>query len=450
MIGPGQRPSGQLQSNAQEEAASDPDLVETITRILPLNRETTAQASQDIFAIEEAVNAMPSNVKEINRLYGEWETQAKRTREQNETARRKRQEEQEEETDRLFSNSKIGYGDISTIEDEFRIAETEKQKLEHREEYDSFVAGVFEPTYNIIQGEIAFLMNKRADCYDLTVGAVTGKDELEQHPDRADLVQTLETFIMLQERIEFRHQKVLEAVVDRDRRYKKTVTQPLYAAGNIIEMKRMEAHFEEAEKITLLKAAQAKEERMVQVRQTIEEFATRGLAATREYIESISDEVLRIENTLPSSIMNDRINEVDLLLEELKIIPPLLEKLAHTAERLMGSLHTASLGLHGVHYEVLVLTAKVDGQPPEAIEQILIDKQKGDARLQEEFDLGVSATREEDRKVEAQIIALRPRLEELKFTATDPAVSTGPADDPEHLDRIRRALEAAKIRNAAI
>ena len=60
--------------------------------------------------------------------------------------------------------------------------------------------------------------------------------------------ESLKLLKELHDQVEIRHDKVVNAVSERDKRYKKTEIQPLYAAGNITKMKAVEKHFENAEK----------------------------------------------------------------------------------------------------------------------------------------------------------------------------------------------------------
>ncbi|KAF2280713.1 uncharacterized protein EI97DRAFT_497490 [Westerdykella ornata] len=224
-----------------------------------------------LVAIRAHLSSLDNSFPFITELSSKWEKEAAIVRKKNDDARLRRQEESEARTDQLFNDNEISYAEIGAMEDEFKEKEREGKAREDREEYASYVREVFEKGYEGLQAEIGGLMEAGWEIEELVRDGVSGveaafdrggrKSTVEGEGGEAmplvDVKAALELLVQLHEAISLRHQRVHALVLDRDRRYKKTELQPLYAKGDIPKMKAMEKHFEAAERKAI---ARGKEE----------------------------------------------------------------------------------------------------------------------------------------------------------------------------------------------
>lgn len=226
-----------------------PEELKSLLAVLPEDRAPRVQSATVLGEVKKTIEAIGEDfsfIAEINRAYTE---SAKKRRRGLDDERRKRAEEHEEYTDELFADQQIGYGDIKDMETEFKSEEARKEAKEEEDEYETYCSEVFQKVYDKLQEGIKGLMDKYLGIVrDLPI-AVVGKDRWNT-PTGVELTELLEGLLELTKYIETRHEKVQGAIIERDRRFKKTVIQPLYASGNIGKMKSMEKHFEESEKKT--------------------------------------------------------------------------------------------------------------------------------------------------------------------------------------------------------
>lgn len=226
-----------------------PEELKNLLAVLPEDRTPRSQSRRILDEVKKTTETIGEDfsfISEINRAYTE---SAKKRRRGLDEGRRKRAEEHEEYTDELFADEQIGYGDIKDMETEFKSQEARKEAKEEEDEYETYCSEVFQKVYDRLQEGIKGLMDKYLSIVRDIPTAVVGKERWNT-PTGVELTELLEGLLELRKYIETRHEKVQEAIIERDRRFKKTVIQPLYANGNIGKMKSMEKHFEESEKKT--------------------------------------------------------------------------------------------------------------------------------------------------------------------------------------------------------
>lgn len=226
-----------------------PEELKSLLAVLPEDRAPRVQSTTVLDEVKKTIEMIGEDfsfIAEINRAYTE---SAKKRRRGLDDERRKRAEEHEEYTDELFADQQIGYGDIKDMETEFKSEEARKEAKEEEDEYETYCSEVFQKVYDKLQEGIKGLMDKYLGIVRDIPIAVVGKDRWNT-PTGVELTELLEGLLELRKYIETRHEKVQGAIIERDRRFKKTVIQPLYASGNIGKMKSMEKHFEGSEKKT--------------------------------------------------------------------------------------------------------------------------------------------------------------------------------------------------------
>ncbi|KAI9772227.1 MAG: hypothetical protein M1840_000976 [Geoglossum simile] len=427
------------------------DLMAGLQRILPSRRGPKTDGNIYISPTISCMDSLPDELNFISDAISAWEIKAKKVRETHDRERRTRQEEQEEHTDQLFSESQIGYGDISALEEDFKLSEREKKSKEDKEEYESFVSEVFARSYDHFQEEIKQLMDHYVGCMDLMKDTVAGKEALEPYTDKPNLSQIMAVFVVLHKKIEMRHEAVVQVVMERDKRFKKTVIQPLYSAGNIPEMKKMEKHFDEADKKSALEAARKKDQRAKRFMRSIEENTMKTLREDLNYMDEVAQEVHKILQELPPSLSANYSGIAQALSDELAFAQTILKTLARKSEDLMQLFHTAALEINTAEYGVSHAIARLQNESPDTTDRLREDMLKENDRLAKELENRISVVKGDFQKSNEEVSTLLQRLEKPKVAATAPeqgAQGSPNAVDPEYDVRMVKALEAAKKRNA--
>ncbi|KAI9800606.1 MAG: hypothetical protein M1833_003264 [Piccolia ochrophora] len=467
-------------------------LSQQLRDILPANRGPKAVRSQHVATVRRHVEALPDEFGFVDDLHSVWEKDARRARQENEKARRKRQDEQEEQEDhhqQLFAENQIGYGDLKDLEENFKNSELEKQASEDSEEFQTYTDRVFTPVYSKLQDQIAILMDQYVYCIDLMKRAVAGKDALEANNDRPDLAQIMDVFLDIDGKLEERQGRVVEAISERDKRCRTSVLRPLYASGNVTKMKEMEKHFDLAERTAAHEAAKKKLERANRLMDAIEQNTMRGVGADLDYMEAISQAISKIASVLPAPSPSPAKSPVassptppPTLRNDLSYARTVLSLLTNTAETLMNSFHHAACAVNAAEHDVALAATRLSATAAadaEAVKRVQAERKKEDERLAQELKHRVFVVRDDYRKIERRVedllklvrdlddeanVSMTPRElksgdgeEERDGDAGGGGDETGAEaetdkekdkEDKEHRERISKALEAAKRRNA--
>jgi hypothetical protein len=263
------------------------DTVGALAELLP-TRFAVQQPHPRLQEIRDQVQAIPSDFAYISELTQKWEKEAAATRKANDAARQKRQEESEERTDQLFNDNEISYAEIGDIEEDFKEKERQLKAQEDRDEYQKYVADVFTVVYENLQGDIKDIMDLYFETEALLHTSLSGVRAIESD-NGPTTKEALQVFKNLHTAAELRHEKVVAAVAERDRRFKKTEIQPLYASNNIAKMKAMEKHFEAAEKQAAFRAKADKAVRLTQLVQIAELVVKRAVSDEQGEVDAIID-----------------------------------------------------------------------------------------------------------------------------------------------------------------
>ena len=396
---------------------------ERLTSLLPAKVGVPVPNPQ----LEKVRNTLSSALAEIPSLVDlttPWDKSASVIRRKNDAARRKRQEESEEHTDQLFNDHEISYADIAVIEDEFKEKELKLKSDEDRDEYKSYVEAVFDKVYNGLQQQIKELMDLYIEVESILPTAVSGRKSFEGS-DAAITENCLKLMEDLFEAIEQRHEKVVESVAERDKRYKKTEIQPLYAAGNITKMKQVEKHFANAEKDAALHARDEKAARVDDFVHMVEETVIAAVGVEQQEIQDI----IEATRDLPPSPDNEK------LLTRAK---ETVLALSDSSKALLQLLNDVEIDVGGSVLEAQLAAAKAEKQADKvaALEKQIADRE---AALKDEFKRKESVL-DQDRSVIEEVIVAK---------ANQPAEGGGVALSEEELkkERLSKALEEAKRRN---
>ena len=358
------------------------ELAASLKKVLLNDSHSTRRRSPSTdYYITNAVKILSEDFTFIERYFRTWDAEAKKIRQKHFDERQQRQEEQEAHTDRLFVENQIGYGDINTIEEGYKRSELERKAQEDEQEYKDYAQNVFDPIYKRLQEQIKELMEQYISCMDAMSTPVSERGLPEEHNGEPDYAQMNMLLLELHNGIEMRQEKVLRAVMERDRRYKKTVLQPLYAAGGIQEMKQLEKHFEEAEMKTILDAAVKAEERANKLSHFMEKNTTRVVSEEVAYLKLVNHELWRIAQSLSENRTLQLSDRKATLQSELGFAHEVLQQMPEMFETLLRSSHDAAVLLSEVQFDVSHASAKLSHADSETLEQLEEDKIKREHQL---------------------------------------------------------------------
>ncbi|KAL5045194.1 hypothetical protein BDW71DRAFT_184409 [Aspergillus fruticulosus] len=398
-----------------------------------------------------------------------WDMASKARKESLDKERIKRQEESESHIDALFNGKEIGYADINILEEEFRQTEARTQLEEERKELEDFISNVYEPLDKRLEEEISTLRVH----YDSALSQLDRENSNKQEgAEKHSISQTMKIVNEIHHRLEMRHHKRLEIALDRERRRKKAERRPLVFMGDSAALKKLDNEFDQMEKQNILEAARARDERANKLMDLFDDAIMRGLGENQRLLDELSAKVTQVDDTaiLSSGLPDAEIEQI------LKSVHGLVEYLRKDSESILHSFGVADSALNNADYSVSVAEARYSNAESDVFRQLEAEKKKEDAKIQDNLRTKLQSVRVGPAKI---TVAINDALRTLgKTPFPDPPV---PADvipvshlydvslpnptlrpastveiaarkletDPEHRERLRKALEDAKKRNAA-
>lgn len=253
-----------------EKADFDP-----LTAVLPPSGRIP-QGAMELASFQRVMDTVPDDFGFIHQHVVAWDTKAKKIRGEHEKDRQSRQTESEQRIDALFNDDEIGYGDISELEEEFKRTEAARKTSEDRAEYSTFVDEVF----NVVWTRLHFEIDQLTPMYDkhtsLAHATLAGKEMFEAAEGQYALAPTMSTLLTIHQKLEIRHQKAFEAVLERDRRLKKTEMAPWYTLGNVTKVKQLEKQFDGAEKRAIVEYCEQRDARANRLMDVLDQNTLRG------------------------------------------------------------------------------------------------------------------------------------------------------------------------------
>jgi hypothetical protein len=386
-------------------------------------------------AISQDMEKIPDEFGFIHETVLRWDRQNRQVRERQDRDRQSRQEESEKHIDGLYDDKEIGYADIGTMELDFKLAEAKRKYDEDQQELESFTAQVFEPVTEHLQTEI-FKLNAQ---YILAVEMLDLESEsasqcMNDGGNRVRASQVMDVVISLFDKLQIRYQKLAEAHFERERRRKKLELTVLYANGDVAAVKKLEQEFLTAERRQVLHEAQQKDKRANKLMDTFDRTTARALGDNQAYIDDLSAKLRKMDAAIVregKGLPQSNTLKPDGLRETLSQAKAALDFVAADCRAMLAASNTADMILNEADYAVSVAKAQMANSPGTAYATLKEEKQKEDTKILEELE-----TRRES-------IAKGP----ADASSIIEAILTKIGPDPEHQQRIQRALEAAKMRN---
>jgi hypothetical protein len=387
-------------------------------------------------AICQDMEKIPDEFGFVRETVLRWDRQNRQVRERQDRERRSRQEESEKHIDGLYDDKEIGYADIGTMELDFKLAEAKRKYEEDQLELDSFTAQVFEPVTERLRTEISKLNAQYILAVDLLdLESESASQCMNDVGNRVRASQAMDVVISLFNKLQVRHQKSAEAHFERERRRKKLELTVLYANGDVAAVKKLEQRFLTAERLQVLHEAQERDMRANTLIDTFDRATARALGDNQAYIDDLSAKLRKMDAAIAregKDLSQSNTFEPEGLRETLSHAKAALDFVAADSNAMLGASNTADMILNDADYAVSVAKAQMANAAGAAYATLKEEKQKEDTKIREDLE-----TRRES-------IAKGPA--DASSIIDDILTKFGP--DPEHQQRIQRALEAAKMRNA--
>jgi hypothetical protein len=366
--------------------------------------------------------ALPSDFAYITAITADYDKSAILTRKKNDAARHKREEESEEHNDQLFNDNEISYADIGNLEDEFKEKERELKAQEDREEYKMYVEQVFDKVYDRLQGEIKGLMDIYIEAENFLQISVSGVKVIGGNSDVPSTYEALQLLKDLHEKLELRHEKVAQAVAERDKRYKRTEVQPLYAKGDIRMMRTVERHFENAEKQAAARSKDEHAHRIGELVRVVEEVVIAAVGSEQDEADHILDAAKTVAKNDP-----DRNGEL------LKRARDTLLAIKKSSVDLLTLFNTLEISHNSSQLEAELAQVKAQQTvDPNQIQELETEMANSETQMKEEFKRRVGVLEQDKGEIEA--LVKEPLTGEQK-------------EAKEKERRLKMALEEAKRRN---
>ena len=409
------------------------------------NSDAVVHESSRILDLRNVMEAVPDDFNFIHQSVVTWDAKAKKQREENDRQRHARQVESEQRIDSLFDDHEIGYGDIAELELEFKRSEAARKADEDRSEYQTFVSDVFNLVWTRLHYELDQLIPHYEQYSKLMDYTLAGKDMFESSEEKFALGSTMSSFLALHQKLEIRHQKAFEAVLERDRRLKKTEISPWYTLSNIAKVKHLEKQFEDAEKKAIIEYCQQRDARANHLMDVLDQNTLRGVGANQDYMEAIMKAVRRIASGRAFASVSGS-KEPTAGFEEVEKAKAITALLASSSEQIVQTFHVADMLLNSADYEVSVAKAKVAKADMATLAKLKEERAKEDQKLMRDLEHRLALIREDSRRTNDEIVKLMLFLGVQNGRADSTRVQAGSA---EHEARIQQALEEAKRRNNA-
>ncbi|KIW72062.1 hypothetical protein PV04_00284 [Phialophora macrospora] len=394
--------------------------------------------------VRSKIDSITDQFSFIHETVVEWDRTNRLVRKEQEAERQQRQGESEARIDALFNDNEIGYADIGELEAEFKLAEAEKKYHEDQAELESFTSQVFVVVTERLQKEIAELTTAYTmaiDILDLESVAVSGCFKIpngDKKPIR--MTEIMSCVLTLFNKIEIRHRKLAEAHVERERRRKHLELTILYTNGDVQGVKQLEKEFAVAEKMAVLHEARGKDDRANKLMDSFDRATVRGLGDNQVFTDEVLSKLQELKKAIDAllgssdpSINKDILHSANGPRDTLSLAQSTLDSVTSDSRRLLALSNEGDILLNDADYDVSVVEARVANADPAVYAKLEEEKAKEDSKLIGEMNVRTAS------------VTKGPQ-EAIKLVRDILATVGG---EESHEERIKRALEAAKARNAS-
>lgn len=384
--------------------------LQALQTLLPSPSRTTATPHPSLTALTTRTAALASDHTWLSTLTSTWAAQAAATRQRLNAARRQRQSDAEALHDDLFNAHEINYADLGVLEAELQEQEGQSKEEEDRAELRSYVDEVFEAVRARLRGEIEELARAEEGMREWLVRAAMGRKALCANSSASgapDLLGVLREMVGLHRKLEERHDMLVQAAAERDRRAKRTELQALYARGDIVRMKETERGFERGEKEAAVRAARDKTERAAKLLGAVQAAAARGLAANQNFVDEVVAAVEGLRGWKGTATGAGEAAAGDGgeagVMQTLRRAKEALKSVAQASMELETLLHGMEVELNKAEFAVSVASARLEGMDRTRMKELDEKRKQGEAKMDTEFESRIAAARHDMGEAEALI-----------------------------------------------
>ncbi|ODH49110.1 hypothetical protein GX48_04728 [Paracoccidioides brasiliensis] len=430
-----------------------------------------------VIELRKELESIQDDFAFIQESIDEWDEQARIKRPELDNQRRARQEESEHHIDSLFNDKEIGYSDINVLEDEFRQTEAQRQLTEERKEFETFVNGIFNPIDRQLKEDICKLQAQYDRAINLLNAKTPASDLLPVSPKitKYELSHIMRIAVELFQKLEVRYDKQAVASLERERRRKKAERRYYVFLGETSLLKQLDKDFDMMEKTSVLNAAREKDNRANTLMDSFDDASMCGLGENQSLLDDIAGNVKRLDARYLNNLGN---------------IPPETEQTMNSAldfvkylstdsQSILQSFGIADRALNNADYDVSVSEARVANAEPDIFHRLEEEKKKEDVKIHDDLHTRLDSVKMGHEAIMANIRGALSCMRRIGFgqhssnsngdvwaePQPPPAAPTFEVPPPvplktpafvnplvvenEQQHRHRKALEDAKIRNAA-
>ena len=386
-------------------------------------------------ALKAKVDAFSDNFSFIHETVVHWDRENRKVRVKQDEERDARQADSEAHIDGLFNDNEIGYADIGDLEADFKLVEAERKYQEDQQELEFFTREVYQPVTDRLQKELSELNTQ----YTLAVDLLDLESEpasrfLRPDSGKAEMGYVMSCVLSLFNKLELRHQKIAEADVERERRRKRLELTVLYTNGDNQGVRKLDQEFAVAEKMQVLHEARTKDTRANKLMDSFDRATVRGLGDNQTFVDDLLDRVRQLKEVIlkdPANISQE-VYAPQGPRDTMTLAQKAIDFVLADSQKLLTVSNVADKMLNEADYAVSVAEARVSNAEQATYDKLAHEKEKEDAKIVEDTNARMSSIG----KAPADAVALiREVVDKV-------------GDDAEHQERIMKALEAAKQRNA--
>jgi hypothetical protein len=383
----------------------------------PLDKQS--ESSWHITTRKE-LDSLSDDFAYIEKTVNNWEKSAQERRLKIEHERNARQEESGAQIDDLFNGKEIGYADINTLEEEFRQSEARIQLDEERAEVDDFIEKVFNPLDARLKNEIAVLRKS----YDSALSQLDRDQKGKSSPvEQCSPSVTMKLVNDVHNKLEIRFQKRLDIALDCERRRKKAERRPLVFMGDMAGLRKLDGDFDRMEKRNILEAAKDRDDRANRLMDSFDDAILHGLGMNQSLLDELAAKAARLDLTIlrASNLPDSEVEQI------LKSAATFATSLCKDSEAILRSSSVAEVVLNNADYNVSVAEARYANSEPDIFHRLEMEKKKEDAILQVDLQTKLQSIQKAPREIEATV---RRLLEDLKKNPKPATPAPAPASAP--------------------
>jgi hypothetical protein len=413
------------------------DAVRALREVLPTALPEKLQTDTAV-QLRQKLEAFVDDFSFVRQTVILWDRGNREIRKKLDEERHKRQEESETRLDDLFNDKEIAYDELKAMEADFKLAEAERRYEEDKQELASFSKGVYEVVTERLQQQVDDLNKEYVLAFDLLdLESDSAARMLTNNGSRSAMSDAMDIVLQLFEKLNIRYHKLAEARFERERRRKRLELTVLYTNGDSEGTKRLEKEFSTAEKLQVLHEARDKDRRANQLMDSFERATVRGLGDNQAFLEDLFAKVRKLNDVLPANgswrqSATDSVYGPNGARSALASAQAVVDYVLADSQALLTTSSAADKTLNEADYAVSVAEARAANADEATHSKLKADFLKEERKLVEEMSMRMDSIT----KTPLECVKL---MQEIVGRV---------GDDGEHADRIKTALEQAKMRNA--